>query len=113
MDKKVSQQILKRLANHEKRIGRLERSVFSNGRQVQKQKTKIPQGPSGGIRVLIAEGFFKSKRDLAGVRKELESKNYHYSIQVINTALRRLAKLGGPLVVLKGPSKRNVYVERK
>jgi hypothetical protein len=62
--------------------------------------------------LLISEGFFTRKKHLAEVRTALSKKDYHYSIQVIDTALRRLGKRRGPLVVLKEGGQ-NVYVNRR
>ncbi len=69
-------------------------------------------GPLGGTRLLIVQDFFKAKRSLGEIRKELEKNGYHYSRQAVHNALSTLSKSGGSLVTLKNNSK-NVYVERK
>ena len=97
----------------EQRIARLEKAVFGGA---PKHRSTTPKqhasGPAGGVRMLVDAGFFKTKHALANVRNELEKHEYHYSTQVIDTALRRLAKKNGPLVIVK-QNGTNFYVKRK
>jgi hypothetical protein len=98
----------------ERRIARLEKAVFghnSNTRRTIKAQQSA-SGPAGGVRMLIDTGFFKGKRNLGDVRTQLEKHEYYYSTQVIDTALRRLAKKNGPLVIVK-QNGNNLYVKRK
>lgn len=96
-----------------KRLERLEKVVFGEGAQkengINKQQFK---GAVGGIRLLVSRGFFRTKKNLSDVRKELEKHGYHYSSQAIDIGLRRLSKVNGPIVVLKQGGKK-VYGERK
>lgn len=71
------------------------------------------RGPTGGVRLLITKsGFFKQKRQLSDVVAELANRHYHYSLQAVHEALRRLSSAQGPLVSLREGG-RKVYVERK
>lgn len=109
------QKILDKFDEHERRIRALE-SLLDAGQKKRiltaKKNPKIYSGPKGGVRLLINDGFFKSKHDLASVRKELANRDYHYSRQAAHEALKSLSKIGGPLVVLK-EGKKKLYVERK
>jgi len=104
------------LADHERRILALEKQFASNsttskrGSEVSK-KSKYT-GPTGGVRFLIDNGFFKITKDLSVVREELKKNDYVYPTKSIDSALRRLSKKGGPLVVVR-ESGRKVYVDRK
>lgn len=113
---KQFQKILEQIEDHEKRIRELEESVLIHDSKQKPRKIELGKdkytGPTGGLRLLIKDGFFKSKKDLASVRRELESKDYYYSRQAVHEALKALAKPGGLLVALKEGGKK-VYVERK
>lgn len=71
-----------------------------------------PTGPSAGIRILVAQRFFESKRSLGDVRSALVERGYHYSAQAIDMALKRLSRRDGLLVSLR-EGRRKTYVERK
>lgn len=112
------ERIFKIIQGHEQRISSLEKATRSEvGIPATSEKDKRPRvekysGPTGGTRFLVSKGFFKKKRGLATVRKELAENNYHYSRQAIHEALKHLSKSGGPLVSLR-ENKKKVYVERK
>ena len=97
-----------------RRLTRLEKEVFINKSQKEDKQglTKNFSGPTGGLKLFLSKGFFDKKRTLANVREELEKNGYNYSSQAADIALRRLSKLGGPLVALKEGGKK-VYVKRK
>lgn len=107
------QESLQRLDDHEKRIRALEGDVDT---ALHKKPSRNRQGnysgAIGGVRFILRNGFYKSKKNQASIRKELADKGYHYSSQAIYEALKILSKPGGPLVVLKEEG-RKVYVERK
>ncbi len=96
------------------RLKKLERAVFGKREGIKKERFKNENfsGATGGIRLLISQGFFKIKRTLSDIRRELAKNDYHYSIQAAQTALNRLSKPGSSLVALKGLGKK-VYVKRK
>ncbi len=112
------ERIFKIIQEHEKRIAALEETIKSNtvdsakNQNDGKTQDKEYSGPTGGTRFLINKGFFKEKRDLGTIRKELQKNNYYYSRQAVNAALKGLSKQSGPLVVWK-EEKRKKYVERK
>lgn len=95
------------------RLDSLEKAVLD------KKKKRIPSsgaqdfsGPSGGVRLLISRGFFKTKRNLGDVRNELAKNEYHYGAAQIQTALNRLSSRTGPLAASKQSGKKS-YVKRK
>jgi hypothetical protein len=96
-----------------KRLARLEAAVF--GPKTVRTPTAARDagsGPTAGLRMLIAQGFFKSKQNLAGTRAALEKHDYHYSVQAVDMALKRLSRRDGPLVALKEAGKK-AYAKRK
>lgn len=96
------------------RIDKLEKTVFGENKPA-RAKTVVGgkvSGPAGGLKLLISKGFFNSKRNLEQAKTALEKDSFYYSVQVVNTALTRLAKLSGPLVSLR-ENGRKYYVVRK
>ena len=79
-------------------------------------KTKILKGPTGGIHLLISDGFFESPVSLQTVEKKLRQDGYHYVTQVISTALVRLVR---DRILVRVPAENPVgkekwaYAERK
>jgi hypothetical protein len=115
MSENQTKEILKQLANHERRILILEGiSIVKTDRTTKgsTMKTADYSGPTGGVRYLISNKFFKEKRDLAVVRGRLAQENYYYSRQAVHEALKALSKSSGPLVALK-EGRHKTYVERK
>ena len=97
-----------------KRLDRLEKSVFSSkrGQEVATRSVDDYAGLKGGLSMLVARGFFRTKRTLSVTRQELEKHDYHYSAAAIQTTLNRLSKRAGPLATFReGGTK--VYVRRK
>ena len=107
--------ILEQLVDHGRRISMLEGGSVTKAGQMTGQpkvKTDDYSGPTGGVRYLVSDEFFKEKRDLATVRERLAREKYHYSRQAVHEALKALSKLSGPLVALK-EGRHKTYVERK
>lgn len=50
-------------------------------------------GPTGHIRELVDEGFFKQKRSIGDVRKALEAKGHIYARTSLSPVLVRLTRL--------------------
>jgi len=100
-----------------RRVEVLERAVLGTGKP-KIARVSAPasaenfEGATGGVRFLIAEGFFNSRRSFAEVEKAMQDNGYHYSKQAVQMPLTRLSAIGGPLVALKDKGK-NVYVKRK
>ena len=72
-------------------------------------------GPSGGIKLLLKEGFFAQPRRLFDVMARLKQDGFNYRLQVVSTALIRLTR-ARVLVRLPadGPGKEKwAYAERK
>lgn len=98
-----------------KRIERLEKVVFSSNKELEVAlpvPTNKYNGAKGGILLLLENNFFKIPRTALEVKNELEKNDYHYAIQVIQTALNRLASSKGPLTAMKD-AKNKVYAKRK
>lgn len=103
-------QAIRKLAQ---RISRLEKAVFSGGRKpAEKKPAKGFGGATGGVRLLISQNFFKSKRGLADVRTALKKNDYHYVNAVIQTALNRQSTRTSPLATFREGGKK-MYVNRK
>ena len=79
------------------------------------EKSEKFTGPSGGIKLLLKEGFFAEPKTLTEVVSRLHQDGFKYVTQVISTALVRLVR-ARMLVRLPstGPGKEQwVYTERK
>jgi hypothetical protein len=103
----------------EQRVARLEKAVFGqqgktkgHGKSKATAKASDYSGPTGGVRFLISKGFFKKKKALPETRSALAERDYHYSVQAVHEALKRLTAKDGPLVALREGGKK-VYVNRK
>ena|SRR2546425_8255583 len=95
------------------RLARLEAIVFDKkAKRIPSSATQGFSGPSGGVRLLVSRGFFKTKRNLGEVRKALAENDYHYGSAQIQTALNRLSTRTGALTASKQGSKKS-YVKRK
>ncbi len=98
-----------------KRVTKLEVAVFGTERKTVQsfdKQVKTPSGPSGGISILIDEGYFSQPRSTNDVKTKLEEKGYFYRREVIQTALNRLSTTSGPLTHHK-LNNTKVYVVRK
>jgi len=75
----------------EKRLKKLENVVFKKSTSGGKQgkSSKDHSGLSGGIRLLIHDGFFKKPRELKEIFAELKRENYHYSKATVAKILAR------------------------
>lgn len=108
MDKIPMKQIVQR-------IERLEKAVFvSDGTSPTEKKPKPNKhkGATGGIRLLIDEGFFNKKRFFGDICDALATRGYHYSKQAFQEALTRLSTKKKVLVALDEKGKK-VYAIRK
>jgi len=101
------------------RVERLERLLTPKSvSPVRRQAAMVSKnefgGPTGGVRLLFKEGFFKVRRQLSDVMPAMSQRGYHYSSQAVHEALKRLSAVGGPLVSLKKKKGgRRTYAERK
>ncbi len=102
------------LSDLAERVERLEVAVFRGYKKIKKEMQQVADhsGATGGVRLLVEEGFFDRRRNFAEISAELEKRGYHYSRQAIQMPLTRLSKIGGPLVSLTGKG-RNAYAKRK
>lgn len=96
------------------RLEKLERAVFTpgKGKKAKLVSTDKHQGASGGVKLLIENDYFAKKRTAVEVWQSLQEKGYHYKRQVVQVALLRLSKAGGPLVAMEEKGVK-VYVNRK
>lgn len=97
-----------------KRLEKLEKEVFVTKRQIVKVKEKTQNftGAKGGILFLISKDYFSKPHSAPDVKSELAKNDYHYSIQAVQTTLKRLSKSKGELVALEDGEKKT-YVKRK
>jgi hypothetical protein len=94
------------------RISRLEAAVFGSADSKPAFQARSFSGPSGGVRLLLEQGFFVTKRSLADVRAALDKAGYQYGAAQVQTALNRMAVRNGPLVThVEGGRKH--YARRK
>lgn len=72
----------------EKRLSKLEKAVFTSPTSTKKGTQKY-KGLSGGIQLIIDNGFFKKQREVKEVISELKREGYHYSNESIAKILSR------------------------
>jgi len=72
--------ILEKLEDHEKRISKIERLISSKKAP---KKLGDYKGLSGGIRLLIDNGFFNELKSIKETQDELKKEGYHYPIASI------------------------------
>ena len=97
------------------RIEKLEHAIFGDKASKKLQKPANQQsfkGATGGIRLLISNGFFDKKKNFGEIKEALTKAGYHYSNQAIQTPLNNLSRSGGPLVGFKQGGHK-VYAKRK
>jgi hypothetical protein len=105
MDLKTEMEIIKR-------IERLEKFVFAKGKKSVQTSDKKFKGATGGLRLLIENGFFDKKKSFGEIKSQLSQKGYNYSNQAVQTPLNNLSKSGGLLVGFKEGGKK-VYAKRR
>lgn len=99
------------------RVEKLERAVFAQARPAKGSKASTEnadeyKGAPGGIKKLVADGFFSGRRAFGEVTDEMRKQGYFYSKQAAQNALVRLSRVGGPLVALNEKGKK-LYAKRK
>lgn len=80
-----------RFTDFEERLGRLEEAVFGGNKEVKAPPKKF-DGATGGIRLLIEEGFFDEPKLISEVRERLKAEGYHYGDSTIAMGLVALVK---------------------
>lgn len=110
VDDKIIKQIISRLE-------KLERAVFA---QVKTKSGKFKvdpkkkyKGATGGIRLLVDNGFLDKKRSFSEICKALEDKDYHYTKQAVQTPLNNLSSSKGKILVALTEKGRKLYAKRK
>ncbi len=105
--------IIERLNDHERRIYALEQISGDQHKKTNSTaKKENYSGATGGMRLLVKNGFFKEKRSQVSIRKALADAGYHYSSQAVYGALQVLSKPTGLLVTLTEKGSK-IYVERR
>jgi len=56
------------------------------------KQTFSAKGPSGGVKMLLHEGFFSEPKTLPEVVARLRQEGFHYVNQVVSTAMIRLVR---------------------
>ena len=109
----IDNRILKEIIS---RLEKLEHAVLVSRTKRAKAEVaddKKYSGATGGIRLLVREGYFDKKRFFGEICTALATKGYHYSKQAVQTPLNSLsATKRGPLVALKEKGKK-LYAKRK
>jgi len=97
-----------------RRIERLEAVVFAKGTKPTNSKNESSKhkGATGGIRLLVDEGFFSKKKPFGEICDAAATRGYHYSKQAFHEALTRLATKEKILVALTEGGKK-VYAVRR
>lgn len=81
------------------RIEKLERAVFGkNGKKPAITRSGDFTGATGGLRLLISDGFLIKQRAFGEIKEALAKHNYHYSKQAVQTPLNALSKPASLLV---------------
>lgn len=57
-----------------------------------RNSTRLHVGPSGGLKMLITENFFREPKSLPETVRRLHQEGFNYSRQVISVALLRLVR---------------------
>ena len=96
----------------EARIAALEHAVFGDKSNRLATTKGSFTGATGGLRLLVSNGFFDQRRRFSEIEKELNKQGYHYSKQAVQTPLNRMSRTSGPLVGLKEQGHK-VYAKRK
>src|SRR2546425_1364127 len=89
--------ILKILENIERRLSKIEQTLSEESPEKSpilksksmSMKPKSYEGVIGGIQLLIDNNFFSKPRAMREVFDELKREGYFYSLQAVDTALRR------------------------
>lgn len=72
----------------EERISKLEKAIFGSQSKSIKNNNHY-KGQTGGINLLIDNGFFDKPKLVTEVQDELRKEGYYHSIQSTDTVLRR------------------------
>lgn len=72
-----------------KRVKKLEETIFLKKEVPKSLKFK---GLSGGIRFLIANGFFEVPKSVEEIKKELDRENYYYPYTSIHKIMKDFVK---------------------
>lgn len=98
-------EITRKIEQLETRITALEEAVLSRTTRAPAftvgDRSSAQKGPSAGLRVLVGDGYFETKHDLADVREALARIGFLYSRQAVDMALKRFSQRDGALVALK------------
>src|ERR1700730_5383194 len=94
-----------------RRIEKLERAVFSGDKKQNPKKADF-KGATGGLRLLVSNGFCDRRRLFSDIEAELAKLGYHYGKQAIQTPLNRLSNSTGALVSIRSKG-RKTYAKRK
>lgn len=71
------------------------------------------RGLSGGLRLLVAQSFFKEEKSSGEIIEDLKRQGYHYSRTALPKAMQALYGFRGPLTRFKGADGKWRYVIRK
>ena len=73
----MNTETIKEINALKERVGELEKWVSENKSQPKTKDGKDYRGPSGGLRLLLSEGFFNTPRSSSEFQSEIERQGYH------------------------------------
>lgn len=85
----MEKEIKDKFSKLEKRIDMLEKIILKNKIKNETKISKKHGGPTGGIQLLIDDGFFNKPVLVTEVNAELQREGYFYTIQSVDTIMRR------------------------
>lgn len=90
------EKIIDKLEKIDKRLERIEKKISVNTnissnvvKSTSSTKKKQYKGTSGGIQLLIDEGFFEKPKSMRGILDELKKEGYFYPLQSVDAAVRK------------------------
>jgi hypothetical protein len=81
--------VAKRIDDLEVRVSKLER-ILPNTRENNAEPSVGSKGPSNAIGRLIYDGYLNEPKPVKEVHNELSRQGYHYTLQIVDCALRRM-----------------------
>lgn len=81
----------RRLDDLESRVSTLEKRILSQPAKM-KKRVPSPKGPSQTIWTLINDHFLDTPKLVNEIQSELNRRSYYYSVQTIDSTLRRMTR---------------------
>ena len=88
-NEKTLRDILNRLGRLEARVAKLESQREPLSKPMTAAEVQSFGGLSGGVNLILKEGFLNTPKSVDDIQKELERRGYYHSFEAIATLLRR------------------------